>query len=67
VLLGAYTISERAVVEERVEVVRSLFPVVGERWSALAGLLSGGEQEQVDFAQLGELHLRGRPGDGGRG
>jgi branched-chain amino acid transport system ATP-binding protein len=51
VLLGAYTLKDRAVVAERVGFVRELFPIVGERWSSLAGLLSGGEQKQVEFAR----------------
>ncbi|MCC8250679.1 ABC transporter ATP-binding protein [Saccharothrix luteola] len=51
VLLGAYTVRDKAVVAERVDFVRSLFPVVGERWGALAGALSGGQQKQVEFAR----------------
>jgi branched-chain amino acid transport system ATP-binding protein len=51
VLLGAYTLKDQAVIDERVGFVRELFPIVGERWKALAGLLSGGEQKQVEFAR----------------
>jgi branched-chain amino acid transport system ATP-binding protein len=51
VLLGAYTLKDGDVVAERVEFVRALFPIVGERWKSLAGLLSGGEQKQVEFAR----------------
>jgi branched-chain amino acid transport system ATP-binding protein len=51
VLLGAYTLKDRAVIAQRVGFVRELFPIVGERWSSLAGLLSGGEQKQVEFAR----------------
>jgi branched-chain amino acid transport system ATP-binding protein len=51
VLLGGYSLKDRAVIAERVEFVRELFPIVGERWSSLAGLLSGGEQKQVEFAR----------------
>jgi branched-chain amino acid transport system ATP-binding protein len=51
VLLGGYTLKDRAVIAERVEFVRELFPIIGERWGALAGLLSGGEQKQVEFAR----------------
>jgi branched-chain amino acid transport system ATP-binding protein len=51
VLLGAYTVKDGDVVAERVEFVRELFPIVGERWKSLAGLLSGGEQKQVEFAR----------------
>jgi branched-chain amino acid transport system ATP-binding protein len=51
VLLGAYSLRDRAVVADRVAFVRDLFPVVGERWGTLAGLLSGGQQKQVEFAR----------------
>jgi branched-chain amino acid transport system ATP-binding protein len=51
VLLGGYTLKGRAVRDERVEFVRHLFPVVAERWKSLAGLLSGGQQKQVEFAR----------------
>jgi len=51
VLLGAYTVNDRAVRDERAAFVRELFPVVGERWRTLAGLLSGGQQKQVELAR----------------
>ncbi len=51
VMLGAYTVSDRVLASERAERVRELFPIVGERWRDLAGLLSGGQQKQVEFAR----------------
>ncbi|MEV6109910.1 ABC transporter ATP-binding protein [Streptomyces sp. NPDC051940] len=51
VLLGAYTVRDKAVVAERAAHVKELFPVVGERWDSIAGLLSGGQQKQVEFAR----------------
>ncbi|MEN5074777.1 ABC transporter ATP-binding protein [Isoptericola cucumis] len=51
VLLGAYTLRDKAKVAERVAFVQQLFPIVGERWKQLAGLLSGGQQKQVEFAR----------------
>lgn len=51
VRLGAFTIADRAVVAERVAFVQDLFPVVAQRWRTLAGLLSGGQQKQVEFAR----------------
>jgi branched-chain amino acid transport system ATP-binding protein len=51
VLLGGYTVRDKAVIDERVAFVQNLFPVVGERWKSLAGLLSGGQQKQVEFAR----------------
>ncbi|MEU6137088.1 ABC transporter ATP-binding protein [Nocardioides sp. NPDC047086] len=49
--LGAYTVRDQAAVAERTEFVKSLFPVVAERWNTLAGALSGGQQKQVEFAR----------------
>jgi branched-chain amino acid transport system ATP-binding protein len=51
VLLGAYSLRDRAAIAERAEFVRNLFPVVAQRWTSLAGLLSGGQQKQVEFAR----------------
>jgi branched-chain amino acid transport system ATP-binding protein len=51
VLLGGYTLTDPSAVAERVELVKSLFPVVADRWKSLAGLLSGGQQKQVEFAR----------------
>jgi branched-chain amino acid transport system ATP-binding protein len=51
VLLGGYTVKDAAVRAERAERVRNLFPVVSERWTSLAGLLSGGQQKQVELAR----------------
>lgn len=51
VLLGGYTLKDKAVLNERVSFVQDLFPVVAERWRSLAGLLSGGQQKQVEFAR----------------
>jgi branched-chain amino acid transport system ATP-binding protein len=51
VLLGGYTLKDKAVLNERVSFVQNLFPVVAERWKSLAGLLSGGQQKQVEFAR----------------
>jgi branched-chain amino acid transport system ATP-binding protein len=51
VLLGGYSLKDGAVIAERAAFVRELFPIVGERWKSLAGLLSGGEQKQVEFAR----------------
>jgi branched-chain amino acid transport system ATP-binding protein len=51
VLLGGYTLTDPRVIAERVALVKDLFPVVAQRWGALAGLLSGGQQKQVEFAR----------------
>lgn len=51
VLLGGYTLKDKTVLDERVRFVQNLFPVVAERWRSLAGLLSGGQQKQVEFAR----------------
>ncbi|MBB4690982.1 ABC transporter ATP-binding protein [Paractinoplanes abujensis] len=51
VLLGGYTVRDRTEKAKRAKFVKDLFPVVGERWNSLAGLLSGGQQKQVEFAR----------------
>jgi branched-chain amino acid transport system ATP-binding protein len=51
VMLGAFSLPDRALAAERATRVKDLFPVVGERWHDLAGLLSGGQQKQVEFAR----------------
>jgi branched-chain amino acid transport system ATP-binding protein len=51
VLLGGYTLADKAIRDQRAGFVRDLFPVVGERWTSLAGLLSGGQQKQVELAR----------------
>jgi branched-chain amino acid transport system ATP-binding protein len=51
VLLGAYSLRDKSQVAERVDFVKTVFPVVADRWKALAGALSGGQQKQVEFAR----------------
>ncbi|MET7750644.1 ABC transporter ATP-binding protein [Micromonospora sp. NPDC005367] len=51
VLLGGYTLRDKAFAARRAEFVKELFPVVAQRWGSLAGLLSGGQQKQVEFAR----------------
>jgi branched-chain amino acid transport system ATP-binding protein len=51
VALGAYTVRDKVMISERTDFVKSLFPVVADRWADLAGALSGGQQKQVEFAR----------------
>jgi branched-chain amino acid transport system ATP-binding protein len=51
VRLGAYMVRDRALVERRCRTVREIFPLVAERWRTTAGLLSGGQQKQVELAR----------------
>ena len=51
VRLGAYSVKDKSEVADRIDFVKTLFPVVAERWGALAGALSGGQQKQVEFAR----------------
>jgi branched-chain amino acid transport system ATP-binding protein len=51
VLMGAFILSDKALVRDRVERVVGLFPIVSERRHAAAGSLSGGEQKQVELAR----------------
>lgn len=51
VMLGGYTVADRTALLDRVDFVKGVFPVVAERWNTTAGLLSGGQQKQVEFAR----------------
>ena len=51
VLMGAFILSDQALVRSRIEKVAELFPIVSERRHAAAGSLSGGEQKQVELAR----------------
>jgi branched-chain amino acid transport system ATP-binding protein len=50
-LMGAYSIRDRAVAHEGLRKAASLFPIVVEQAHRRAGLLSGGEQKQVEMAR----------------
>ncbi len=50
-LMGAYSIDDRALMRERLSAAESLFPIVVEQADRRAGLLSGGEQKQVEMAR----------------
>jgi branched-chain amino acid transport system ATP-binding protein len=49
--LGAYTLSDSALVRRRYDHVVELFPIVREREKEQAGSLSGGQQRLVEFAR----------------
>ena len=49
--MGAFILSDKALVRSRIERVAELFPIVAERRHAAAGSLSGGEQKQVELAR----------------
>jgi ABC-type branched-subunit amino acid transport system ATPase component len=49
--LGAFTISDSALVQERLAAVEELYPIVRERAREKAGSLSGGQQRLVEFAR----------------
>jgi len=51
VRMGGYTIRNRAVLAQRIEQVKEVFPIIGERWGDLAGLLSGGQQKMVEVGR----------------
>jgi len=50
-VLGAYTLGSRQEVQESLESVLPLFPVLGERRAQRAETLSGGEQQQLAIAR----------------
>ncbi|MGI9951027.1 ABC transporter ATP-binding protein [Moorellaceae bacterium AZ2] len=45
--IGAFTVQDRTIVQEQIEKVFKLFPVLKERWKQKAGTLSGGEQQML--------------------
>lgn len=51
VMLGAFTLRDKDETARRIAFVQGVFPIVAERWNQLAGLLSGGQQKQVEFAR----------------
>ncbi len=50
-LMGAYSIRDRSLAQERLSAAAALFPIVVEQADRRAGLLSGGEQKQVEMAR----------------
>lgn len=50
-LMGAYSIRNRALARDRLRVAAEFFPIVAEQADRRAGLLSGGEQKQVEMAR----------------
>lgn len=51
VLMGAFILSDQAIIKRRLEQAVELFPIVAKRRSSAAGSLSGGEQKQVEVAR----------------
>ena len=49
--VGAFVVTDRAVVRKRLAEVAELFPIVRERSGERAGALSGGQQRTVEFAR----------------
>ena len=49
--LGAFTVTDSKIIQERIENAYALFPILGERRQQLGGLLSGGEQQMLALAR----------------
>jgi branched-chain amino acid transport system ATP-binding protein len=49
--VGAYTVADRKVIEERLELVYKRFPRLKERRNQPGGTLSGGEQQMLAIAR----------------
>jgi branched-chain amino acid transport system ATP-binding protein len=45
--LGAFSVADKALLPRRLEAVRDLFPILGERSTQIAGTLSGGQQQML--------------------
>lgn len=50
-LMGAYTLEDARLVEERLETVCEFFPLLAERRDVLAAQLSGGQQKMVELGR----------------
>jgi branched-chain amino acid transport system ATP-binding protein len=51
VMMGAFILSDQALIRRRMDEVAETFPIVAKRRTAAAGSLSGGEQKQVELAR----------------
>jgi branched-chain amino acid transport system ATP-binding protein len=51
VMMGAFILTDQALVRQRLDEVAEQFPIVAKRRSSAAGSLSGGEQKQVELAR----------------
>jgi branched-chain amino acid transport system ATP-binding protein len=49
--MGAFTVSDKRLVQQRLRAVQELYPIVSERADERAGSLSGGQQRLVEFAR----------------
>jgi branched-chain amino acid transport system ATP-binding protein len=49
--MGAFTVSDQALVRRRLAAVQELYPIVRDRANDKAGSLSGGQQRLVEFAR----------------
>jgi branched-chain amino acid transport system ATP-binding protein len=49
--MGAFTVKDRRVVQQRLKTVEELYPIVRDRADEKAGSLSGGQQRLVEFAR----------------
>jgi ABC-type branched-subunit amino acid transport system ATPase component len=49
--MGAFTVSDQALVRRRLAAVQELYPIVRDRANEKAGSLSGGQQRLVEFAR----------------
>ncbi len=50
-VMGGYLIEDRATLQERLNTVYEIFPILSERRSQNAGTLSGGEQQMVTLGR----------------
>ena len=46
-MMGAFTIKDKAKIEQTLQTIYNIFPILKERSSQLAGTMSGGEQQMV--------------------
>lgn len=50
-MMGAYTVKDKAKIEETLKTIYDIFPILKERSTQLAGTMSGGEQQMVAISR----------------
>jgi branched-chain amino acid transport system ATP-binding protein len=49
--MGAFGVPSKSTIDDRMQRITSLFPILGDRMNQLAGSLSGGEQQMLAFGR----------------
>ena len=50
-MMGAYSIKDKALINQKLETIYDIFPILADRKNQLAGTMSGGEQQMVAISR----------------